>query len=380
MFIIYIPRLLNLKDILQNKSCFLLGPRQTGKSTLIRETLPEYPAYDLLDSSVLLTLLRSPEKLGQTIGDQKIVIIDEIQRHAELLNEVHRLIEEKGVHFLLTGSSARKLRKGGVNLLGGRARSKHLHPLVYRELKENFDLSKALENGLLPSIYFSDSPYEDLKSYTGDYLKEEIVAEGRTRNIPAFSRFLEVAALCNGQMINFTGIANDAQVARTTVYEYFQILKDTLIAFELPSWKRSRTRKAISTSKFYFFDIGVARFLQQRKGLLPRSPEYGDAFEACMFHELKSFVDYNGCGELYYWRSVSNYEVDFLIDDILAVEVKAKEFVSKDDLKGLIALKEERLIKNYVVASLEKMPRTVEGIQILPWKVFLNKLWDREFC
>ncbi len=376
----YIPRLLNLKEILQNKSCFLLGPRQTGKSTLVKETLSGYPVYNLLDSSVLLTLVRSPEKLGQTIGDKKIVIIDEIQRYAELLNEVHRLIEEKGVRFLLTGSSARKLRKSGVNLLGGRARSKNLHPFISQELKEKFDLSKALENGLLPSIYFSDSPYEDLKSYAGDYLKEEIVAEGRTRNIPAFSRFLEVAAMCNGQMINFTNIANDSQVARTTVYEYFQILKDTLIAFELPAWKKSRTRKAISTSKFYFFDIGIARLLQHRKGLQPRSPEYGDAFETYIFHELRSFLDYNSCGELYYWRSISNYEVDFLIDDALAVEVKAKEAVSKDDIKGLVALKEEGLVKNYVVASLEKIPRVVDGIQILPWDVFLNKLWSRDFC
>ena len=163
------------------------------------------------------------------------MVIDEIQRLPELLNEVHRIIENTGVRFLLTGSSARKLRRGGVNLLGGRARMKYLHPLTYGELGDRFELGRAVERGLLPSIYFSDDPEADLKSYAGLYLQQEIVAEGATRNIPAFSRFLKVAALCNGTIVNFTGVANDAQVPRTTVYEYFDILKDTLILQELPA-------------------------------------------------------------------------------------------------------------------------------------------------
>lgn len=304
----YIPRTIQLADILDKKSCFLFGARQTGKSTLIRETLGSYPLYDLLDSATLLSLSREPARLGQEIGGERIVILDEIQKLPSLLNEVHRLIEERGTHFLMTGSSARKLRRGGVNLLGGRARSRKLHPFIYHELKERFDLTRALDVGLLPSIYLSDASYEDMESYAGDYLKEEIAAEGITRNIPAFSRFLEVAALCNGEMINFTEIANDAQVARTTVHEYFQILKDTLIAFELPAWKKTRTRKAISTSKFYFFDIGVARYLQHRRGLESRSPEFGDAFEAYVFHELRSFLDYHKRWPLwwaYWWRCLS---------------------------------------------------------------------------
>lgn len=375
----YIERKLNLVDILKKKSCFLFGPRQTGKSTLIDHTLADYPLYNLLDSATLLNLSRSPERLGQEVGNAAIVIIDEVQKLPLLLNEAHKLIEERGTHFLLTGSSARKLRHGGVNLLGGRARSRTLHPFIAHELKEKFDLTKALDCGLIPSIYFSDAPYEDLESYAGDYLKEEIAAEGIVRTVPAFSRFLEVAALCNGKMLNFTEIGNDAQVARTTVHEYFDILKDTLIAFELPAWKKTRTRKPIATSKLYFFDIGVVRFLQRRKGLKPRSPEYGDAFEAYMFHELKTFMDYNKCGELHYWRSTSDFEVDFIVGDTLAVEVKAKEAVTPRDFKGLKALQEEHLLKHHVVVSLEKRSRTISGISVVPWKTFLDKLWAREY-
>lgn len=375
----YYPRSLNLLEIIEKKSCFLWGARQTGKSTLLRHTVQGYPTYNLLDSRTLLNFSQSPSRLGEEVGDAKIAIIDEIQMLPELLNEVHRLIEERKTHFLLTGSSARKLRHGGVNLLGGRARTRTLHPFIYRELGSQFDLLRALDVGLIPSIYFSDSPYEDLESYAGDYLKQEIVAEGLTRNMPAFSRFLEVAALCNGQMINFTKVGSDAQVPRTTVHEYFQILLDTLIAFELPAWKKTRTRKAISTSKFYFFDIGVARILQHRKGLQPRSPEFGDAFEAAMHHEIRAFIDYTDAEGLAYWRSTAQHEVDFIVMDQLAVEVKAKEVVTPRDLSGLKALQEEKLLKHHVLVCLEDRPRIHEGIMILPWKVFLDKLWAREF-
>jgi predicted AAA+ superfamily ATPase len=375
----FIQRALQLADVLGKKSSFLFGPRQTGKSTLIKETLSSLPVYNLLDSAVFLQLSMEPKRLEQGTAAGGVIVIDEIQKLPRLLNEVHRLIGEKGMRFLLTGSSARKLRKGGVNLLGGRARSRNLHPLIFFELKDRFDLAKALDVGLIPSIYFSDSPYEDLENYTGDYLKEEIVAEGAARNIPSFSRFLEVAALCNGQMINFTKLAGDAQVARTTIYEYFQILKDTLIIHEVPTWGKTQTRKSITTSKFYFFDIGVARSLQHRKGLQPRSPEYGDAFESYVFHELRAFMDYNRCGGLHYWRSISGFEVDFIVGETMAVEIKGKENVSSGDLKGLVALKEEKLLKDYIVVSLEDRPRVVDGIQILPWRIFLEKLWGREF-
>ncbi|MBL7071852.1 MAG: ATP-binding protein [Candidatus Omnitrophica bacterium] len=373
----YIPRQIDIYNELKKKSLFLFGPRQTGKSCLIANTLSKFRSYDMLDSDIYLTLSREPKRLEQEIRpNEKIVIIDEIQKLPFLLDEVHRIIEKYGIHFLLTGSSARKLRRGGVNLLGGRARSRYLHPFIFSELKERFHLLKALNNGLVPSIYFSDSPEQDLKAYAGDYIKEEVAAEGLTRNIPAFSRFLQVAAMCNGLLINFTNISNDAQVPSSTVQEYFQILRDTLIGFDVPAWKKSLKRKPISTSKFYFFDVGVMRYLQNRSILKDGSPEFGDAFETYLAHELKAFVDYNNLGELYYWRSKSGYEVDFVIDDRIAVEVKAKKNVSQRDLRGIIALKEEKKLAHYTVVCLEKRPRVIQGINILPWKDFLRQLWN----
>ena len=376
----YIPRLLDVASLLEKKSCFLFGPRQTGKSSLIRHSLKKVPVYNLLDNPTFLSLSRTPQKLGQEIGSAtRMVVIDEIQKLPSLLDQVHQLIEEKKVRFLLTGSSARKLRRGGVNLLGGRARSRTLHPFIYHELKKEFDLLKALNAGLIPSIFFSDSPEEDLESYVSDYLKEEVAAEGLTRNIPAFSRFLDVAGLCNGRLINYSEISNDAQVPRSTVQEYFQILKDTLIGQELPAWGQTLIRKPIGTSKFYFFDIGVVRFLQHRSSLKSGSPEFGEAFETYFFHELKSFVDYTQCRGLHYWRSLSGFEVDFILADSVAIEVKAKSTLSRQDLKGLKALKEEKKLKHYVLVNLEERPSLVDGIHVIPWQMFLDRLWNRDY-
>jgi len=210
----------------------------------------------------------------------------------------------------------------------------------------------------------------------GTYLKEEIAAEGLTRNIPAFSRFLEVAALCNGQLINYAKISNDAQVARSTVQEYFQILKDTLVAYEVPAWLGSRKRKPISTSKFYFFDVGIARFLQNRSPFRMKSPEFGEAFETYIFHELKTYADYHTAGDIGYWRSQSGFEVDFVLSGITAVEVKASKTVGNQDLKALKALSEEKKLKNYILVCLEEQVRQVGGLQVLPWREFLTRLWQ----
>ena len=373
-----IGRALDLAVLLENKSHFLLGPRQTGKTTLIRNQLPEAVVYDLLDSSVFLALSQNPGRLAEELAPAtKLVAIDEIQRLPELLNEVHRLIEQRGVRFLLTGSSARKLRRGGVNLLGGRARTKYLHPLTWAELAEHFDLARAIEAGTLPSIYFSDDAAADLDAYTGTYLQQEVVAEGATRNVPAFSRFLKVAALCNGTIVNFTNVSNDAQVPRTTVYEYFEILKDTLILFELPAWRRSTRRKPIASSKYYFFDVGVVGALQGRQ-VRPGTPEFGAAFETWLMHERTAYSDYRSGEPLRYWRSTSGFEVDFIIGDHTAVEVKAKTNVSTKDLRSLCALAEEKKLKRYLCVSLEPRRRTVEGIEVLPCARFLADLWAGE--
>ena len=375
-----IHRLLDLPSLLESKSHFLLGPRQTGKTFLIRKTLPGIRVYDLLDSSTFLSLSREPSRLSQELGpDDRQVVIDEIQRLPGLLNEVHRLIEERGVNFLLTGSSARKLRRGGVNLLGGRARTKRLHPLTYRELGEHFDLEAVISRGTLLSIYFSDDPRADLEAYAGSYLQEESMAEGATRNVPAFSRFLRVAAQCNGTVINFTEVASVAQVARTTVYEYFDILKDTLVIHELPAWRKSLSRKPLVSSKYYLFDIGVTAALQGRV-FRPQTPEYGEALETYLMHELVAHRDYASGEPMACWRFASRYEVDFIIGDHTAVELKAKATVSAKDLRSLRALAEERIMKRLLCVCLESRPRRVGEIEVVPLGHFLERLWGGELA
>jgi len=376
---VYIERILDPPFLLQKKSHFLFGPRQTGKTSLIRHSLKGVRSYDLLDNSVYLSLSQDPGRIAQEINPRdKIVVLDEIQRLPILLNEVHRLIEERGIRFLLTGSSARKLRRGGVNLLGGRARTKYMHPLTYRELGNQFNLFKAIDRGLLPSIYLSDDPHADLEAYTGSYLQQEIVAEGVTRNVPAFSRFLKVAALCNGTVVNFTNVSNDAQVPRTTVYEYFEILKDTLLLYELPAWRKSKKRKPLTSSKYYFFDVGVVAALQGRQ-FRPGTPEFGEAFETYLMHELVSYSDYISGEPLSTWRSTSGFEVDFILGDHTAVEVKAKENVSAHDLKSLRAFAEEKKLKRYLCVSLGPRRRNLENVTILPLREFLEALWGREY-
>ncbi len=374
-----VERLLDLPALLARKSHFLFGPRQTGKTFLVRRALGGARVYDLLDSATYLALSREPGRVAQELTPRdRVVVIDEIQRLPELLNEVHRLIEQRGVRFLLTGSSARKLRRGGVNLLGGRARTKYLHPLTWRELGRHFDLGRAMSRGLLPSIYFSDDPRADLEAYTGAYLREEIAAEGATRNVPAFSRFLLVAALCNATIVNFTNVASDAQVARTTVYEYFDILRDTLVLHELPAWRKSTRRKPLASSKYYFFDVGVLATLQGRQ-FRPGTPEYGEAIETFLLHELVCYRDYRSGEPLSYWRSTSGFEVDFVLGGHTAVEVKAKPNVSVGDLKSLRALAEENKLKRFVCVSLDPRPRRLAGADILPLTHFLEALWAGEY-
>ncbi|NWF53664.1 MAG: ATP-binding protein [Syntrophaceae bacterium] len=335
--------------------------------------------YDLLDTSVYLSLSQNPGRIEQEINTgERWVVIDEIQRLPHLLNEVHRLMEARGIHFLLTGSSARKLRRGGVNLLGGRARTKYLHPFTRRELGERFDLRRALNRGLLPPIYFSDDPRADLEAYAGSYLQQEIMAEGVTRNIRAFSRFLKVAAFCNGTIVNFTNVANDAQVPRTTVYEYFEILKDTLVLFELPPWRKTKKRKPLASSKYYLFDVGVLASLQGRERR-PGTPEFGEAFETYLMHELCCYRHYTSGEPLSFWRSTTGFEVDFIIGDHTALEVRAKENVSPQDIKSLQALAEEKLLKRYLCVSLEPRRRKVGEALILPFKEFLESLWSGQF-
>lgn len=375
-----INRYINLPELLKTKSYFLLGARQTGKSFLIKHQLKADYLYDLLEPKTFLSLSQNAGLITQQVlKKNSLVVIDEIQRLPDLLNEAHFLIEEKRCRFLLTGSSARKLRKGGVNLLGGRARVQYFHPLTFLELETRFNLKRALYAGSLPAIYFSDNADADLESYASVYLQQEIMAEGITRNVPAFSRFLKFAALCNGTIVNFTNLANDAQVPRTTVYEYFEILKDTLILFELPAYRKTQKRKPICSSKYYFFDVGVLRKLQGRRDFSEGTKEYGEAFETYVMHELVSARDYGLIENLAFWRSTSGFEVDFIIDGHTAIEVKAKKNVSTEDLKSLKMLAEEENFKHFICVSLEERERRIGNIHILPYRDFFLKLWNKKF-
>lgn len=362
---------------MEKKSMFLFGPRQTGKSALIRKLLSGHKIYNLLDRKVYQSLQSNPSLIRQELQpNDEIIIIDEIQKIPTLLDEIHLMIEENNVRFLLTGSSARTLKRRGVNMLGGRARSRHLHPFTRQELGSDFELRKALSIGLLPFVYYSDDPYEDLKSYVADYLKEEIAAEAIARNISAFSRFLEVAALCHGKMVNYTQVGSDAAVPVSTVREYFQILEDTLLGAMLPAYKETKKRKAVGTAKFYFFDNGCVNALTGRKKFPPRTPEFGDAFESYIHHELKSYCSYNQAGELSYWRSTSMFEVDFILDGKIAIEVKGKEQISKKELRGINALKEEGLMERYIVVGMHDRRRIENEIELIPWEDFLTELWS----
>jgi len=375
----YVPRLLDLGKETRHKSVFLLGPRQTGKSSFIRHQLPEHILFNLLLPKDFNQLNSDPSRLIEAIPDnKKIVVIDEIQKIPSLLDVIHYLIEEKGTRFVLTGSSARKLRRTHVNLLGGRARLRYLNPFSCRELGDRFDLDRAIVHGLLPSHYFSDDIEADLDSYIGVYLQQEIASEGLTRNVPAFSRFLEVAALGHAEQINFSKIANEAQVPRTTVHEYYQILQDTLIAQEVPAWRKSRKRKAVATAKYYFFDWGVVRKLQNLPTVAQRSPLFGKAFESLLYQEIKIFCDHRGYAGPQYWRTTSQDEVDFIVNDEVAIEVKGKAQVSVQDAKGLIKLKEEKKMKScYLVYNGGRRLSFPEapGIHVLPWREFIEELW-----
>lgn len=371
-------RILSLSEMLARCSVFLFGPRQTGKTTLVKTSFPDAKYFNLLEADVFRELCSRPELIRKSITpNDKIIIIDEIQRIPQLLNEVQTVIDSQpALRFILTGSSARSLRKGGVNLLGGRATIVNLFPLVSSELSYS-DTDKRLEVGSLPKIILSKTPYDDLKDYVGVYLSEEIRAEGLVRNIETFSRFLEVAALSNGQLINFTSIGSDTGVPPRTIREHFQILEDTLIGKLLKPNQKTIKRKPIATAKFYFFDVGVANCLINRRTIAHGTREFGDSLEHLIFTELSAYLSYKRLNkELSFWRTQSQLEVDFVVGDEIGIEVKASNRVGKADLKGLNALSEELNLKRKIIVCLSKY-RLVEdtSIEIFPLDEFLKDLW-----
>lgn len=374
---------IDLALALKRKSVFLLGPRSTGKSHLYKNVLKADRVYDLLDSKTLRRLTSHPELLNQEIQKPgELIIIDEVQKIPEILNEVHRCIEDHQARFLLTGSSARKLKRNHANLLGGRATWLELMPLTWQEISKlkKFDLVRYLNQGGIPRHYLCE-PIEieqELEDYASLYLKEEIKDEAVTRNLEGFSRFLEVMALHSGDELAFEAFASDCHVKTATFKNYIEVLKDTLLGFEVPAFTKTKKRKAITRSKFYLFDVGVTRHLSGSGIVTTKSPLFGKAFEHWIAIELRSWIQYRSKkSKLSYWRSTSQFEVDFILDEI-AVEVKSTELVTERMLRGLHALLEEKIIKKAIVISREPRPRKVGSIEILPYTIFLERLWSNQ--
>jgi predicted AAA+ superfamily ATPase len=335
-----------------------------------------------LDRGLLLRLLSDPTLIRREVEARGLrdclVVVDEVQKCPALLDEAQLMIEDRSIRFLMTGSSARSLKAAGTNLLGGRARMRSLHPFAYPEVKdEDFSLERVLERGLLPPHYLSRSPEEDLAAYVDTYLTEEVAAEGLTRNLPAFARFLQVAAATNARMINYTNVASDAQVPRQTVKVWYQILLDTLLGFELPPYTETVKRKAIETAKFYLFDVGVVRALRRLPPINPESADFGEFFEHYLFMELKAWIDYRRPrGGLSYWRSTAGQEVDFILDGEVAIEVKAATIAQDRHASGLRALREEGLMRRFILVCREERRLMMDGIEVMPWRYFLEALWS----
>jgi len=379
-----LPRVLSLK-LPRRQSAFLWGARKTGKSTYLKQRFPDSVVFDLLDTDLFLSLSKTPSLLAEKLAatDEKRlrspIILDEVQKIPQLLDEVHRLIENRGLSFILCGSSARKLKRGHANLLGGRAWRYEMLPLVSAEVKE-MNLLQALNHGLIPVHYLqSDSDCaKSLKAYVRDYLKEEVFDEGLTRNLPAFSRFFDAAAYSHGELVNFTNVGRDCGVDSKTVKEYYQILSDTLLGTLLEPFKKRQNRQVIGKApKFYLFDVGVAGDLVKRRLLDEKGEAFGRAFEHLVFMELTAYRSYSGKDfPIHFWRTKSGLEVDFVLGDgEIAVEVKGTSRVDGAELKALHAFKEEYSPRKTFVVSNERAPRNVGPIHIVPWRDFFAALW-----
>src|SRR3989338_3722887 len=376
----YIKKSLFELNLPVGKSAFLWGPRKVGKTYWISHSLKKATVIDLLKTDTLAEYVSRPALLRERYLDHKgFIVIDEVQKVPQLLDEVHWLIENKNASFLLTGSSARKLRRGHANLLGGRAWRKTMVPLSIMEVTD-FDLEKVMLSGLLPPHFLSTNPIEELRAYVADYLKEEIISEALTQNIPAFNEFLRVAAITSSELVNYVNIARETGVSHKVIRTYFDILEDTYLGFRIPPWKKSKNRRMITTEKFYLFDVGVANYLSRRQPLLGSS-EFGKAFEHYILMELKAYQAYkNPDMPITFWRTSTGREVDFILGEKeLAVEIKGSSRVHEGDIRALQALIEDGPVKKCCLVCLEKQPRDVtRNIKILPWQMFIEQLWNGE--
>lgn len=374
-------RLIDIENRI-DEAMFFFGARQTGKSTLLKERFPDARFFDLLDANLRRRFQNNPELLKEILHDcpsGTLVVIDEIQKVPDLLDTVHSLMVGNGLVFILSGSSARKLKKSGANTLGGRAIPETLFPLVSSEIPD-FNLQRAVQNGMLPRHYMVENASRRIGAYIDVYLQEEIAEEAAVRDVAMFERFMEVAAICDGEIINYENIATDCGVSANTVKAYFKILYDSLIGYEIPAFRKVIKRKLMLSPKFYYFDVGMVNNLLGRTKLKRGTPEYGHAFEHLIFQEIIAFLGYNGKkSDLTYWRTSTGIEVDAILGDAsVAIEIKSVEEVQSKHKSGLNRFSEEHPSARLILVSLDRLSRKSGNIELLYAEDFLRQLWAGE--
>ncbi len=365
-----------------DEAMFLFGGRQTGKSTLLKERFPKAVFIDLLKSDVRNRFKQHPEEFRERLlryPPETLVIVDEIQKVPDLLDEVHWLMVEKGLWFILSGSSARKIKKSGANNLGGRAIPETLFPLVSAEIPD-FDLERAVQNGMIPRHYVVANARNRMRAYIDLYLKEEIIEESLVQNADEFVRFMEVAAIMDGEILNYENVASDCEVSANTVKAYYKILVDTLLGFEVPAYRKVIKRKLYKAPRFYYFDVGIANHLTKRYHLAPRTPEYGHAFEHLIMQEIAAYLGYtNSDEELTYWHTYENLEVDAVIGDArVAIEIKSKEHIDHDDKKGVTEFAKEHPDTRQIIVSRDRISRRSGDVDLYYVTDFFKALWAGE--
>jgi predicted AAA+ superfamily ATPase len=379
-----IARILKVK-LPSRQSAFLWGARKTGKTTYLKNNFPNSIIFDFLKTDLFLEISKNPSLLRERLLIKEAsalkypVILDEVQKVPQVLDEVQWLIENKGLNFILCGSSARKLKRGHANLLGGRAWRYEMFPLVTAEIK-NFDLLRALNHGLIPAHYLENDSdaRRSQEAYVQDYLKEEVFAEGLTRNVPAFSRFFDAFGYSHGEITNYSNIARDCGVDSKTVKEYYQILVDTLLAIRVEPFKKRQSRQVITkAAKYYFFDVGIAGYLTKRRLEEEKGAEFGKALEHFLLMEMTAYKSYSGRDfAVNFWRTKSGLEVDFVLGSgEVAIEIKGSDNIDNRDFNGLSAFAELFSPKRSIVVCNEKEKRLHGNIEILPWQVFLQEMW-----
>ena len=379
-FIMY-HRIFDIENCL-DEAMFLFGGRQVGKSTLLKERFPKAIYIDLLKSDIRNRFKQHPEEFRESLlryPPETLVIIDEIQKIPDLLDEVHWLMVEKGLWFILSGSSARKIKRSGANNLGGRAIPETLFPLVSAEIPD-YDLDRAVQNGMIPRHYMVANAQNRMRAYVDLYLKEEIIEESLVQNVDEFIRFMEVAAIMDGEILNYENVASDCGVSANTVKAYYKILVETLLGFEVPAYRKVIKRKLYKSSRFYYFDVGIANHLTKRYHLAPRTPEYGHAFEHLIIQEIRAYLGYTGSEEeLTYWHTYENLEVDAVIGDArVAIEIKSTDHVNHDDKKGVTEFAKEHPETKQILVSRDRISRRSGDVDLYYVTDFFKALWAGE--